>query len=1398
MINHRQHIIAHCNWDTSFDSKEQGVQLQDMISHWSHYHLSRELTPLFNEICPEGQTLKINTLEVDLGIIEYQDLQDDLPLKLKSVLYQKLQDIIKYPHMHGQGLEVIHEDISFIESLKYFLLQGIKPWSYATASTGIHELFTDQITHNHTALMDMITAVGVHQYVRKRIAWQLKEPIIKKIIESIEPSNHRQIFTFSEELTNIQKKETVVKTSLQDFKKNLWFWVLNYLFIERGSMFNKMAFVKSNIQQMANHFNIEYYTLFELIEDAIHNIYGNTSIKNDFILILIALSKEQHKISNVPITEKQIENDWKLLHSFLKNPLSRKNTQYKNRCNDLIVHFSKTSLSRLKKMFFSLRIPSSIWLNVLKEVSPSVRETIFRVIAPEKATSVIEQIYFFEALKIPQKFTNTAFGIWGIGVQFLLGNNTKTVSKDAFIKTTIEKLSTTASLSKIEVLEKLLHTEIAQPDKTVKTITIYKTLKTMYIDEITKGHPSYSKEHFVIVLQRLSEALRDHSIPQTVSEEFQKYTSYWLKKNPTAVWDMLSTFPDREQIISYISLVMSTQEIETFLKSIHNEKVQFLYDFYNSVELALHKTISNAQTLTIIKSSIKRIGFEVIINNKKATFIQFITQVIIQLRVQEEIGTVLDFAKAISEISPFLFQRIQNTSLKQLLKNEQDLFLEKTDSIAQLTFAIKKSPSKQLYVARLLKKVLFEKTIEIGKNQLLLHKINSYLLPAHTLDVQEYVEQYVHIYTSKKGTQSTKAIREILIYLYLNCLTDYQLYRGDITRFDQVYLKAIQYRFEELRSITTSRRVQKEKRAPFIHSEAFAKLSEEGVYTYIKRSLISSALYIEIDKKKVAFNTLIKLGLEQSPERIRDLIKNLSITKSQQEVFIKTIDFEQFITLVSSDIKDQVASQFYIATRSLYYLLLEINVKQSTTNITYHFWEQLMMLLKSEKTHTEVLKELSKYTLEILSKESEMSTAYLIKFSKDRNIAIPEILKKNLLKENKAFEKLPVTISENKVSKDIEYCLSMGSLEELYLYIIYYHKIPSWFYTTHYIRPSVLLQDIVTQYPLQLLGVLRKNTITQSQYTWLYKVINFTNFISSLGKLYPKQQQQFNALKEFYAVLKEVRIQSIPTSKIHHILFGQLLYAWKESNWKLISSTSIWKELIWELCAKSNAKKESFFEAIQAIKIRLPTTLQITYNQLYTNQSTITSNIKKEHITKDNSMSAQQDSTSLLDQGITIHNAGLVIMNTYISMLFDRLGLTDKNAFVSEESQVDAVHYLQYLVTGLSQTEESLLVLNKVICGISIQTPIKDGIEISKDHEALIQGLIEAAIGYWPAIGECSIDGFRGNWLVREGILREEPDRWTLTVEKRAYDILMLKSPFSFSIIKLPWMIKPLHITWSF
>ena len=166
-------------------------------------------------------------------------------------------------------------------------------------------------------------------------------------------------------------------------------------------------------------------------------------------------------------------------------------------------------------------------------------------------------------------------------------------------------------------------------------------------------------------------------------------------------------------------------------------------------------------------------------------------------------------------------------------------------------------------------------------------------------------------------------------------------------------------------------------------------------------------------------------------------------------------------------------------------------------------------------------------------------------------------------------------------------------------------------------------------------------------------------------------------------------------------------------------------------------------------------------------------------------------------EGIPVNNAGLVLLNGYIELLFDRLGLLNgSRTFLNSEAPFNAIKYLQFLAAGTNDAEGDVLVLNKILCGLPLLIPVKHDLEVSAPNKELIDGLIKAAIGQWPQIGQSSIDGFRGNWLLRDGLLVEYADKWELIVEKKAYDILIARSPFSLSVIKYPWMDKPIHVNW--
>jgi len=163
---------------------------------------------------------------------------------------------------------------------------------------------------------------------------------------------------------------------------------------------------------------------------------------------------------------------------------------------------------------------------------------------------------------------------------------------------------------------------------------------------------------------------------------------------------------------------------------------------------------------------------------------------------------------------------------------------------------------------------------------------------------------------------------------------------------------------------------------------------------------------------------------------------------------------------------------------------------------------------------------------------------------------------------------------------------------------------------------------------------------------------------------------------------------------------------------------------------------------------------------------------------------------------VYIANAGLVLLNPYFTLLFERAGYVQDRAFKDPEAAERAAHLLHFLVSGEENPPEHLLVLNKLLCGIEPAQPLARLMPLTAEEKATGEGLLGAAIGRWEALKNTSIAGLREFFLQRPGKLVWSPDKVTLTVEAKTVDILLDRLPWSIALLKLPWMALPLYVTW--
>lgn len=161
-----------------------------------------------------------------------------------------------------------------------------------------------------------------------------------------------------------------------------------------------------------------------------------------------------------------------------------------------------------------------------------------------------------------------------------------------------------------------------------------------------------------------------------------------------------------------------------------------------------------------------------------------------------------------------------------------------------------------------------------------------------------------------------------------------------------------------------------------------------------------------------------------------------------------------------------------------------------------------------------------------------------------------------------------------------------------------------------------------------------------------------------------------------------------------------------------------------------------------------------------------------------------------------IDNAGLALLTPYLPRLFDRLQLTEAGSFKDRDAQIRAMFLLQYLVFEHTEFPEYQMTFNKLLTGFQTGIPIPLSVDLTDAEKETADGLLQAVIQHWKKLNNTSIAGLRESFLRREGKICAIDEGLQLTVENRAYDMLLDSVPWGYSTIKFSWMKDSIHVKW--
>ena len=1296
------HSVARCFWDTTLDEQAMSHRLQEHLSDWSKNELNALLEQVFELYCPNDQIWRIDTLELNLGEIEFDELQTELPKRLRNCLHEALRELLQ--NNHGQTTfetayesqnewqyetQIFSQTGSFNEFIDYFLRYGTNPW-WSNSKKSHTQILLQQLQDAPEQIENIIRRAGKIETVRKRIAWQYLSVVIKKIIAVLEPEHHEYVFAFADNLQNLQAKTPALKNDRKVFERQSWFWILTHLLVERGSLFNTMAFVESTLMQMANSYQLDYaFLLQQLVTVAQSLEFKGNHPSPSFIQALLNMQQNMLQ-KTVPILTVSLNRDEAVepyslndfIDYFLRHGTIPQWYDSKKGHIQILLQQLQNAPEQVADIIRRAGKTEVVRKRIAWQYQPTAIKKIIAALEPTHHEYIVvfaDNLQILQAKTQQPKTDSVLFKrqSWFWILTHLLIERGSLFNAIAFVESTLLQMANNYQLDYYTLLQQL--------------VTVAQSV------EIQGDKPQFIQA-LLNVQQKILSKNKASETPHSPLLEYDIYNQ------------ALTTYLSTGQVLKVIGK-HALPTVEQLFSTLLYAQPQHLVSMLNNIKArtTVSQFVLTNRFLALIQFTDLPLVLEAL-NPKAGAFATNLIRWLLRWQNQHKLPSLNGFD---------VYYELHRIMLEMLIDGFESDFT----------------------VAKFMR-LFFVKLDNCG--------INS-----------QIVATEIALNLSTLNPSSTEQ-KTLLLWLQQDKNIAPNIVQDDVLHADEN--ASITQKIAALRRILKSNASELKS---FGLAKNDLKITLSNLFTNAKSELFEQ-LQQQVDGKDLALALLEQNDVPEIQQWLNSLWHMdgkpaLTFLSEWQNAIAKS-GLWQGSTKV---LQQKLHNLFWLS------LLDKIFATRRTLNqADINALLSEIVQLSCVELHIQPV-QLSQHKISDHAPLWKTTLLHLAQTTIKANTVNPSVLTTGLF-----FEQ------DNQ-----RHYLNHPLFPTLCEYLLLHGRTPLWLQTSKPLNLRQMLTDLLHEQPQNLYTILKAIEHDSRAVFRLYYLLDFKDLQLAILQTNPELQSLLSMLDVIYQNVSKLHFSNVNSNSLPILVWQKTLQAWLNDDWQNLSAQRIFFELTEELMRRHALTQESIAAEFKRNAHHFPKECRLIQGNEKTSVQATTV-MPKTIETKSTIPSTKQA------MPIQVSNAGLVILQGFISTYFSRLDLTIDGVFSNPQAQRQAVHCLQYLATGLSATEEHHLVLNKLLCGLSISEPIELGFDLTPENKTTAESLINAVINHWTAIGSSSIDGFRGNWLVRNGLLKQSDERWDLIVEKRPYDLLLQHSPFSFHFIKLPWMTMPLHVTW--
>lgn len=267
---------------------------QQLYAHWDGFFRD-SFEKIADEVMAEydhpSKQVVINNLNLDLGAIPEDELDEQFPLRFRGALEEALSNCIT-EHASPKNMVSTTVETNYFDLLTYFLLNGTLPWYTATEYRDVTRLFLFVLQKEPGRLKTFLMQYGHYTSLQQRLVYQLEDPELEQGVHLLRSAESPFISSY---VRFLKKKYKAIKRSdinERNYRHAVWQVVYSWILTDRGSAFNRKSFLSQTIASLASRFNISYYRLLERLTDGIGELARKQVDRPELYQLLNSLREE--------------------------------------------------------------------------------------------------------------------------------------------------------------------------------------------------------------------------------------------------------------------------------------------------------------------------------------------------------------------------------------------------------------------------------------------------------------------------------------------------------------------------------------------------------------------------------------------------------------------------------------------------------------------------------------------------------------------------------------------------------------------------------------------------------------------------------------------------------------------------------------------------------------------------------------------------------------------------------------------------------------------------------------------------------------------------------------------------------------------------------------------------